>query len=130
MRNSLPFSAGCALALFVGPVAAGAERLKPISDAELVRLSSSSFDKSAKIGKRERLGSNHGATVVAEYPCSDVCPDYTMRVIHYDVVPGAACARVGGVIAHISIPMGIGVGRKDYCIPAAIAKTIAAAKFQ
>lgn len=130
MRSHLILLAGCASGLIFGVSAVGAEGPERISDAQLVHLASSPFDKAAKMGKRDRLGLNHGAIVVADYPCSDLCPAYTMRVIHYDVEPGPACTQVGGVKENIWIPMGIAVGKKPFCIPAAIARTIATTGFQ
>ena len=49
------------------------------------------------MGKRITLGRHHGVPVVVEFPCSDICPQYTTQIIHYDIAPGAACEAAGGV---------------------------------
>lgn len=56
-----------------------------------MRIASSSFDERAMEGKHVRLGRHMGNAVVADFPCADLCPQYTVRIIHYDVEPGAAC---------------------------------------
>ena len=48
--------------------------------------------------KRITLGLHHGVPVVVEFPCSDICPQYTTRIVHYDLAPGAACAAA--VVQH------------------------------
>ncbi len=71
--------------------------------------------------KQERLGRHHGVAVVADFPCGDVCPDYTTRIIHYDVAPGPACAKAGGVEEIKMIPRGIAVMRQPFCVPKVLA---------
>jgi hypothetical protein len=55
--------------------------------------------------------------VVAEFPCSDVCPQYTVRIIHYRLPPEASCASVGGVEKEVLVPIAIAVRPKTFCIP-------------
>lgn len=69
--------------------------------------------------KRVVLGYHNGNTVVADHPCSDSCPMYTVRVVHYDL-PLDKCKENGGLIAEITIPVSITRGSKAYCVPPAI----------
>jgi hypothetical protein len=59
--------------------------------------------------------------VVADYPCSDICPDYTTRIIHYAARPGAECDRIGGATVTRMVPVSIAVMRQQFCVPTAIA---------
>jgi hypothetical protein len=59
--------------------------------------------------------------VVVDYPCSDLCPQYTKRIVRYDVPPGPECARIGGVDQDRVVPRGIGVATVTYCVPAVLA---------
>ena len=68
-------------------------------------------------GQRQVVGYHHGVRVVAEFPCSDVCPDYTVAIIHYDVDPGEACKRVGGVVRLETVPVAIAVTEEPFCVP-------------
>ena len=88
-----------------------------LSDEALVRYAASRFDQAEKMHKREVLGVHHGATVIAEYPCADFCPNYTIRVIRYDLAPGMSCAGIGGVFTNIRVPDGFGAGDRAYCVP-------------
>ena len=102
------------------PAAAGAE--KPISDSALLAYFHSQFDQRSKMGKHEVLGRHQKALVVVDFPCSDVCPQYTKRIIHYDVpADPIACARVGGVIREERVPVSIAVMQKPFCLPRILA---------
>jgi hypothetical protein len=92
-----------------------------LSDADLVRYQASAFDKRAMMFKHVRLGLHHGVAVVADFPCGDLCPEYTTRIIHYDVTPGPACAKAGGVEEPRMIPRGIAVTRQPFCVPGVLA---------
>jgi hypothetical protein len=92
-----------------------------LSDAELVAYATRSYDHAAMMFRHVVLGVNHGQTVVADFPCSDLCPDYTTRIIHYDLEPGAACAAAGGVTVTRRVPYSIAMVNKDFCVPKALA---------
>jgi hypothetical protein len=66
------------------------------------------------------LGLNHNTRVVAEFPCSDLCPQYTRRVIHYDV-DLSRCSAVGGVEKTLRVPRGLGFSPEPYCVPRVLA---------
>jgi len=92
-----------------------------ISDAEVAAYAAKPFDKAAMMFHRVNLGVNHGAPVVAEFPCSDICPQYTTRIIHYDLDPGPACAAAGGVDVVRMVPVSIAVMQKHFCVPKVLA---------
>jgi len=107
------------LAAFAAPALAAAP-LRQLTDADLVAYAAEPFDKAAMMFKRVALGAHHGALVVADFPCGDVCPNYTVRIVHYDTAPGPACARLGGVIVTRSVPVSIAVTSQSFCVPAVL----------
>jgi hypothetical protein len=66
-----------------------------VGDAELLAYSERPFDKAEMMLKTVVLGSHHGNKLVAECPCSDVCPAYTTRVIRYELKAGGGALREG-----------------------------------
>lgn len=64
------------------------------------------------------IGVHHGTNVVVEVRCSDVCPDYTRLVIHYDAAPGPDCRAAGGREADVLMPFAIAVRNEKFCVPA------------
>jgi hypothetical protein len=92
-----------------------------LSDADLVAYAAKPFDKARLMFKQVRLGVNHGLVVLADFPCSDICPDYTTRIIHYDLGPGPACEAAGGVTATRAVPFSITVMEKQFCVPKVLA---------
>ena len=93
---------------------------RPISDARIAAIAASRFDQRAMMFRHELLGLNRGMRVVADYPCSDVCPQATVRIIHYDRPPGPGCEAAGGVTASRMVPRSIAVVRMDFCVPAVL----------
>ena len=75
------------------------------------------WDKAALMNTTVELGRYRNVPVVAEFPCSDVCPQYTVRIIHYQLPPEASCASVGGVEKEVLVPIAITVRPKTFCIP-------------
>lgn len=94
---------------------------RAISDIELARIDHAPFDRSAKMSTREVLGVNRGMIVAADYPCSDICPDYTVRIIHYDRPAGPGCEAAGGVSVTRTVPRSIAAVRERFCVPAVTA---------
>jgi hypothetical protein len=119
-RISALLSATVALASFAS-AADAAPRVRPVSDLALLRYAASRFDARAMAFKHVVLGLHRGTRVVADFPCSDVCPQYTRRIIHYDV-PVSACSRVHGVVVEEMVPRGIAVTREPFCEPAVLAR--------
>jgi hypothetical protein len=90
-----------------------------IGDAGLLRFARSRFDPYQRADRIRVLGLHRGTPVVVDYPCGDVCPAYTKRIVHYDVPP-EACGRVGGTIVNELIPRGPAVMPRPYCEPSVI----------
>ncbi len=114
--NPLPAT----LALLVSCTTTAGEA-RSISDADILAYASRPFDHAAMMGKRDLVGMHNGVEVVADYPCSDVCPDYTTQIIHYDAAPGPACDKAGGVVEMRTVPISIAVQRKPFCVPKVLA---------
>ncbi len=92
-----------------------------LTDAELIAYAAQPYDHAAMMGRRITIGLHHGAPVIAEFPCSDVCPQYTTRIVHYDIAPGAACEAAGGVTQLRRVPFSIAVAEREFCIPKPLA---------
>ena len=103
------------------PPLAGAEPRR-LSDADLLAYDAQPFDHKAMMGKRVIVGLYDGAPVVAEFPCSDICPDYTTRIVHLDVAPGPACEAAGGVTQSRRVPFSIAMVERDFCLPRPLAR--------
>ncbi|NIJ18562.1 hypothetical protein FHS95_000231 [Sphingomonas naasensis] len=93
----------------------------PIDDAAVLAFVKAPFD--PKAGGRwpkwpRTLGMLRGVPVVISYTCSDLCPEYTKRIVRYNVAAGPDCDRIGGISKDIVVPRGIGAGLSRYCIPA------------
>jgi hypothetical protein len=107
------------------PLAAAARPTpeRRLSDRDLRRYAAARFDKRALMFRRIVLGRHHGTLVVADHPCGDVCPQYTRRIVHYDVPP-ELCAGAGGIVEEVMVPSGIAVTRKRFCVPRVLAKAV------
>ena len=89
-----------------------------ISDGDLIRYAHAPFDKASKKQKRDYLGLHHGELVVVDFPCSDLCPNYTKRIIHYNVPANPwDCFAAGGVIREEDLPTGIADRAVNFCEP-------------
>jgi hypothetical protein len=91
-----------------------------LSDAALLKYASGGYDKRQMTSLHVVLGQHHGVTVIADFPCSDLCPAYTVRVIHYDV-PISKCSAVGGVEKAMLVPVSITSVERSFCFPRVIA---------
>lgn len=85
--------------------------------AALQAYANKPWDKTALMGSTVELGRYRDVPVMAEFPCADVCPQYTVRIIHYRLPPEASCASVGGVEKDVLVPIAITVRSKTFCIP-------------
>jgi hypothetical protein len=95
------------------------ERLAPIDDAALLDFVRRPFDPmSDETAWPRALGTHRGVPVIVSYTCSDVCPDYTKRIVRYNLLPGPECEQAGGLSKDILVPRGIATGLRRYCIPA------------
>lgn len=87
-----------------------------LSDADLVSRASAVFNlREAPVDRV--LGLHRGHRVIVDAICGDVCPDYMVRIVHYDIPGGPACAQMGADSAMITVPMAITARQENYCIP-------------
>jgi hypothetical protein len=104
-----------AVAAFLAAVPAAAST-DALGDGDLVARANAV--RSAKDGPVDRiLGVHKGAQVFVDVRCSDVCPAYTVRIIHYMIGPGPGCTQLGGDVAAVAVPVGIATMNQDFCIP-------------
>ena len=95
------------------------QNLPPIDDAALIDFVRRPFDPmSDRTAWPRTLGTHRGVPVIVSYTCSDLCPDYTKRIVRYNLLPGEQCTLAGGISKDIVVPRGIGTGLRRYCIPA------------
>ncbi|RLE41712.1 hypothetical protein DRJ16_05840, partial [Candidatus Woesearchaeota archaeon] len=90
-----------------------------LSDKELLNYAKSHFDKEKVMGKNFILGYHNGIPVRVSFPCSDVCPRNTIRIIRYDVSLGK-CESVGGEIKSIYVPFDEALKAEAFCFPKVI----------
>ena len=90
-----------------------------LSDSELVTYARSDFDKAKMMNQEIVIGTYKGATVKASFPCSDLCPEATSRIIYLDV-PALECQAAGGELKSLFVSAGIGLVNKEFCFPKAI----------
>jgi hypothetical protein len=115
--------AALALAACVSPSAAPADpAARQLTDADLTAYAAKPWDKAAMMFKHVVLGVHHGLEVVADFPCGDVCPNYTTRIIHYAADPGPACQTAGGVVITRGVPVSIAEMQKQFCVPKVLAQ--------
>jgi hypothetical protein len=105
----------------VAPAALADAALPQLSDADLVAYAAKPYDKAAMMLKQVRLGVNHGLVVLVDFPCSDICPNYTTRIIHYELGPGPQCVAAGGANETRAVPFSIAVVEKQFCVPKVLA---------
>ena len=106
------------LALATTPSRSGG--VPELTSGRLAILASAPYDKGEKSGKHEILGTLHGVQVVADYPCGDICPTYTTRIIHYNLEVGPLCEAKNGIAEFRSFNSGIAPVSRLYCIPAVL----------
>lgn len=95
----------------------GCASASALDDAALRAYAARPYDKAAMMHTMVALGRHHGVSVVAEFPCSDVCPQYTVRIIHYQLPEGVSCDSVGGVEQEVLMPVAITVHPRNFCFP-------------
>ena len=89
----------------------------PITDQQIIAAASRPLTKDDLIHCGRTLGTNRGMLVVESLLWSnDRCGPQSNRVIHYDVPPGTACEKAGGLTQDRTIPYGITSGSRSFCI--------------
>ena len=92
-----------------------------LTDDEILEYSTTEYDKEKMMHQTVELGNHNGALVIAEFPCSDLCPDYTTRVVRYDI-DISECSSVDGIAQTMYVPRGISMVEEEYCIPKILAE--------
>jgi len=89
---------------------------KTISDNELLKFATSSYDKEVKMNTEEILGVHNGHQVKVIYPCGDLCPTYTKRIVSYSI-DIENCTSDIGVKKDIRVLRGRAAGDESFCLP-------------
>lgn len=87
-----------------------------LTDQDILDYATAEYDREEMMFQRVELGTHNGTLLIAEFPCSDLCPDYTTRVIRYDV-ENEECAAIGGVLHTVFVPAGVAMVEEEYCLP-------------
>jgi hypothetical protein len=95
---------------------------RAISDKEILAYASQPYSKEELWDHRVILGHQGGPLVVADYPCSDVCPDDTVRLVHYRIPDLKYCEGLGGVVRDVEVIYGLGAAKVDLCFPKVLIK--------
>lgn len=88
-----------------------------LTDRDLLDYTHTTYDAAAMQNRRVRLGIHKGQAVLVDFVCVGVCPDYTRRIIHYDLKAGPECTAAGGVIDPIPVRVGVGYVARPFCVP-------------
>lgn len=91
-----------------------------LTDAELIKIAETHDDDHTQ--DKRVIGIHNGTKVIEEFHCSDLCPENTTRIVHYDVPEQATCESIGGVTKSILVPIAITVMPREYCLPKVIAQ--------
>ena len=102
---------------------AGATAPAQMDTAALQAYAGKPWDKATMMNTTLELGRYRNVPVVAEFPCADVCPQYTVRIIHYRLPSDVSCTSVGGVEEQVLVPVAITVLPKTFCIPEPLVKS-------
>lgn len=106
-----------AFLIFAVIIIAGCKPLeKTLTDKDLLDYARSDFNKTQMMFKDIMIGKHNNIPVKVSFPCGDVCPEYTIRIIRYDVNL-TNCSQVNGEIKSVLIPAGIAVLPKEFCFP-------------
>lgn len=92
-----------------------------LSDAQLINIAQQDSRKPVEGQPNLVIGVHNGTKVIEEFHCSDLCPENTVRIVHYDVPEQATCDSIGGVTKSVLVPIAITVKPREYCFPKVIA---------
>ncbi|MGD8626773.1 MAG: hypothetical protein PVJ34_19705, partial [Anaerolineae bacterium] len=87
-----------------------------LTDQDIMDYATTGYDREEMMFQRVELGRHNDTLLIAEFPCSDLCPDNTTRLIRYDV-ENEECAAIGGVLHKMFVPLDIAMVEKEYCFP-------------
>lgn len=94
---------------------------RTLTDEQLLEYARSPYDKKKMMHKKIIIGKHNGVPVKVSFPCGDLCPEYTKRIISYDVELDR-CEEIGGVKKTIFITRGIAAIPENFCIPKILAE--------
>jgi len=97
-----------------------ANAMDELSASDILSLALNPYDKREKMNTEEIIGTHEGKEVKVIYPCGDICPDYTKRVIHY-IIEIENCNKSNGVIKEIKVTRGRASNYESFCVPKVIA---------
>lgn len=92
-----------------------------LSDAQLISIAQQDSRKPVEGQSNLVIGVHKDTRVIEAFHCSDLCPENTVRIVHYDVPETATCDSIGGVIKSVLVPIAITVKPRKYCFPKVIA---------
>jgi len=92
-----------------------------LSNAQLINIAQQDSRKPVEGEPNLVIGVHNGTKVIEEFHCSDLCPENTVRIVHYDVPETATCDGIGGVSKSVLVPIAITVMPREYCFPKVIA---------
>jgi hypothetical protein len=99
-----------------GTLVPGKRSSGQLTDQDILDYAASGYDKEEMMLQKVEVGSHNGMALIAEFPCSDLCPDNTTRVIRYDV-ENEECEARGGVLHTMFVPSDIAMVEQEYCFP-------------
>lgn len=106
----------CIAAVISAPAFAAGDVL---SDGDLIARANAVFAvKEAPVDRI--LGIHKGLPIIVDVRCGDVCPNSTVRIIHYAGAADAACAQTHGDLVSVDVPRSITVGPEKFCVPHAL----------
>jgi hypothetical protein len=91
-----------------------------LTDRDVLNYASSSYDKNLYRQPPKVLGRLRGVDVVVEYKCSDICPNYAVRVIRFELPQGKTCDEAGGRYKKFELPPFSMQPDGGYCVPAVL----------
>lgn len=97
------------------------EPTRRLTDADVASIATKFDDPKNNNHGRLRLGTHNGVMVLDDHLCGDICPDYTISIVHYDAEPGASCEKIGGITKDAVVPAAASIGTQSFCIPAPLA---------
>ena len=87
-----------------------------VTDQEILEYAQAAYNKEEMMNQNIIIGMHNDLEVHAWFPCSDLCPEYTTRIIYYDT-PKEECLNKGGIIKTYLVPVAISVQEQEFCIP-------------
>lgn len=105
--------------VFVSPKPDFEEPQKELNSAQVLSLLEKEYDFETVSGTKVLAGQFNGAAVIVDFPCSDICPGNTYKIVRFDV-EWYQCSDIGGKVEELMSPMGIAIGLKKYCVPEVI----------